>query len=400
MTRSVDFLVIGHGLAGAFVAWFLEKAGCSMLIIDDCDPSGASSVSAGLFNPLMPRKLALSRGADLQIPFLKLVIGEMESELGSRYLHPTEILYVFADDNERRTWIQAAREARPGFPAFFDPAVIEPGGLLETGIRAEHGAGRVVGAGYVDAAALLADRRASLEGRGLLVRRRVEPTDLTYDTAGARWASGGVAAGGVIFCEGFAVRLNPFFRALPIVPVKGEILTARARDAGTPVALTSGDGRSDVAAPPVGPSNAESPGAGASNAESSVVDERRIITNREYIVPTGGNTVRIGSTWHQDVADRTATAEARRRLLSAAARLVTWRFEVVEHLAGVRPRVRDGHPVVGTHPDRPNIAILNGLGSRGVMLAPYWAQRLVGSLVADDTIPFEASVRRFEERFR
>jgi glycine/D-amino acid oxidase-like deaminating enzyme len=48
-------------------------------------------------------------------------------------------------------------------------------------------------------------------------------------------------------------------------------------------------------------------------------------------------------------------------------------FEIVEHFAGVRPTVKDRRPLLGTHPKHKNFHILNGLGTRGVMLAPAMA---------------------------
>ena len=51
-------------------------------------------------------------------------------------------------------------------------------------------------------------------------------------------------------------------------------------------------------------------------------------------------------------------------------------FEVIEHFAGVRPTVNDRKPLLGRHPIYSNLYILNGLGTRGVLLGPSMAKDL------------------------
>ena len=48
-----------------------------------------------------------------------------------------------------------------------------------------------------------------------------------------------------------------------------------------------------------------------------------------------------------------------------------------EHKAGVRPTMKDYEPVVGCHPDHPDVFVINGLGSKGVLRAPTIATELL-----------------------
>jgi glycine oxidase len=62
-------------------------------------------------------------------------------------------------------------------------------------------------------------------------------------------------------------------------------------------------------------------------------------------------------------------------------------FEVVGQAAGVRPVIRaDNRPVVGSHPLERRVAILNGLGSKGVLQAPFAARQLVAYLERGERI--------------
>ena len=68
---------------------------------------------------------------------------------------------------------------------------------------------------------------------------------------------------------------------------------------------------------------------------------------------------------------------------------------MVQHEAGVRPSSNDRRPILGAHPQQKNIYIFNGLGAKGVMLAPYFAQQLGANITAGKAIDKEASVERY-----
>jgi len=68
---------------------------------------------------------------------------------------------------------------------------------------------------------------------------------------------------------------------------------------------------------------------------------------------------------------------------------------VIEHVAGIRPTVKDRRPLVGRHPEYSNIYVLNGLGTRGVMIAPYVAQELYNYIQHDIPLDPEIDIKRF-----
>ncbi len=82
-------------------------------------------------------------------------------------------------------------------------------------------------------------------------------------------------------------------------------------------------------------------------------------------------------------------------LISKLKTFINCDVEVVEHVVAIRPTVVDRRPVVGTHLDFKNIHILNGLGSRGVMIAPYVSQKLFNSIENNTPLDSEIDVSRF-----
>ena len=62
-----DFVVVGHGLAGAALAWQLRARGVRVLVVDPDRPATASRVAGGLVSPVAgPRMAAVPRWEDLR----------------------------------------------------------------------------------------------------------------------------------------------------------------------------------------------------------------------------------------------------------------------------------------------------------------------------------------------
>jgi glycine/D-amino acid oxidase-like deaminating enzyme len=72
-------------------------------------------------------------------------------------------------------------------------------------------------------------------------------------------------------------------------------------------------------------------------------------------------------------------------------------FETVEHLAAVRPANMERRPFVGLHPISSSVGILNGMGTKGCSLAPYFAKQLTDHLVDQTPILPLADVQRFSK---
>ena len=98
-----------------------------------------------------------------------------------------------------------------------------------------------------------------------------------------------------------------------------------------------------------------------------------IINTSVFILPLSDSIYKVGATYHWNDKTNTPTEEGKQELLDKIKEILTCDFEIIEHFAGVRPTVNDRRPLIGTHNQHKNIHILNGLGTRGVMLAPSMA---------------------------
>jgi glycine oxidase len=103
-------------------------------------------------------------------------------------------------------------------------------------------------------------------------------------------------------------------------------------------------------------------------------NDRMLIGGGGWLVPTGGDTFRVGSTYVWDRLDAEPTEEGRAKVKKIARLLGGDDFEVIAHEAGVRPIVRKSQPVIGPLED--GRVVFNGLGSKGSLYAPGVAARL------------------------
>jgi glycine/D-amino acid oxidase-like deaminating enzyme len=138
----------------------------------------------------------------------------------------------------------------------------------------------------------------------------------------------------IIFCEGINALNNPFFR-VPFLPAKGEIITIEAD-----------------------------------------MQIQHIINKKIFILPVGNNLFKAGATYNWTDQSVSPTVEARNFLTHQLDTILKIPYQVVDHKAAVRPTVRDRRPITGLHPEYKQLAILNGLGTKGCLLAPLLAFRL------------------------
>ena len=70
-------------------------------------------------------------------------------------------------------------------------------------------------------------------------------------------------------------------------------------------------------------------------------------------------------------------------------------YKVIEQKAGIRPTVKDRRPMLGAHPVHQNLFVFNGMGTRGIILAPYFAAQLSDLILKGIPIDTEVDIKRF-----
>lgn len=321
-----DILIVGQGLAGSLLGWALERAGIDFAIADAGPERAASSVAAGLINPITGRRLVKSWGVDTLLPQAAQMYREIGDELGVPLWHPLRVHRLFADDRERAAFA-AKRSTGELAPYAYDGD--DAGFWIELAAR-------------VDLRQLVSAVRLHWESQG----RLREPADMTKAVRQHEL---------VIDCRGVEGTGWEPFAFVPWAYSKGELLE---------LAVTG-------LAPDV------------------------VINRRHWVAPFGAGRAWVGATHEPGVVDPTPTANARVALEASARELLPQSFTVIGHRAGIRVNLPDKLPVVGRHPVQPGLGVLNGLGAKGALYAPWLAQQWVAHLRDGVAFAPEVDVRRF-----
>ena len=106
----VDFLIVGQGIAGSVLALQLLKHGQQILVINNRKKNIASSVAAGIYNPITGKEMIKTWLAEALFPYLAAFYREAAQILGAQFLHPMPIFRPFLTCQERTKWLNTVKK--------------------------------------------------------------------------------------------------------------------------------------------------------------------------------------------------------------------------------------------------------------------------------------------------
>ncbi len=346
----IDYLIVGAGLAGiAFAETALQNQKTIQVI--DSDMQNASKVAGGLYNPVILKRFTPVWKADEQLQLLDDFYTTIEAKLNTQFDFKIPILRKFFSVEEQNNWFIASDKI--GLSPFLSLKLIT---TKFEGIDSPFDYGKVNHTGYVDVAALLDSYKSYLNDKQLLLKEvfshhaiKINGTSIQYKNIEAKH---------IVFAEGFSMTSNPFFSDLPLDGAKGELLLIKAPNL-----------KLDV-----------------------------IINTSIFMLPLGNDIFKVGSTYNWTDKSNAPTQEGKQELLDKLQEILTCDFEVISHYAGIRPTVKDRKPLVGTHSVYERVHVLNGLGSRGVMLGPAMAKELFENIELGTPLSPEVNINRFYKK--
>ncbi len=349
--QHFHYIIVGQGIAGTLLAHHLWQAGQRVLVIDNQHHGASSAAAAGIINPITGRRYVKSWRMEALLPAAQRTYEALEVLLGISCYHPRRVLRTMSNAKELNDWL--LRSADPGYAQYIlDEADI---GAYREKINPAFGYGEVQHGAQVNLPLLINHYANWLKTEERLHAKVFNFNDLEFLPQGVRYEN--IRADRLIFCEGAAMKKNPFFNYLPMRGDKGEALLVRI------------------------------PGAGF----------EKILKQRLFIVPLGTDDhYWIGATYHPNYTDELPSEASKSWLLTQLQQLLRVPFEVVEHLAAVRPTVRDRRPLIGLHPQWTQVGIFNGLGTKGASLGPFWAAHFTEFLLHGTELDAEVDIRRFD----
>lgn len=331
-----QFLIIGQGLAGTALAWQLLERGAKVWIVDRNENSTSSRVAAGLVTPVTGMRLNASWRYETLYPEAHAFYRKYEIKLGGRFYYEVPVVRLLRDEKAATLWNKRRLQAdvlpwlSEGPEPLVNPSVF----------NAPYGGFQQKHCGWLDTAAWLEASRRHFETEGRWMEGDVRPEELVVEDKGVAWQ--GRRFNAAIFCTGWEVAQHPWFNWVPFQSARGSVLTVEADTRG----------------------------------------EGRIINRGCWLLPRQDGTLRAGPTYELNFnsPDRPGT-EALAGLEKKLSTLLKIPFRITGCQTGVRPIIQDKQVLMGCHPARPRIAFLNGLGSKGVLRAPWAARQLAERLL-------------------
>jgi glycine/D-amino acid oxidase-like deaminating enzyme len=347
--RNIDFLIVGQGLAGSALAMKCCERRYKILVFDDPSQNHSSRVAAGLFNPVTGKYMTKTWLADLIFPTLFEYYTAVEGLTRRRFFNPIPIYRPFAGIEEQNEWM--GRSAAASYDAFVSNISQAP--AFKGKINEPFGGVTLKQSGYLDTRAYLEAVRTYLEDRGAYRAQKFDGEKLEVRDDWVQY--GDISAKKIIFCQGVQNATNRWFNTCPVEPLKGEMIQVQC---------------------------------------ALPMD---VIFNRGVFMVPGPNSSdwRVGATYNREDHEPQVTASARDELTRKLDDLVRVPFSVTGQYWGVRPTTPDRRPVIGSHPNLRSMVIFNGLGTKGVSLAPYFSEILIRWLEGRGAIGKEADISRF-----
>lgn len=345
--KEVDYIIVGCGLASIAFCEQLRAHNKSFVVFDN-NSQKSSIVAAGLYNPVILKRFSEVWKAKEQLEIAELVYSTIEKDFNIKIDYKLKVLRRFTSIEEQNLWFAAMD--KPSLEPYLSPQLVK-----ETNIHvdAPYGFGAVLQSGRLDTEKLITSYKLFLQEQDSLnevefvyEHLKLKPESIQYENLLAKH---------IVFAEGFGVKQNPFFNTIPLNGTKGEVLTIKARDLKIEDAIKSA----------------------------------------VFIIPIGNDLYTVGATYNWDDKTNVPTEAGKNELLTKLKSFIKCDIEVVKHVAGIRPTVKDRRPLVGRHLEYSNLYVLNGLGTRGVMIAPYVAEKLYKLIENNEALDAEIDVSRF-----
>lgn len=345
---KVDYIIVGLGLAGLAFAEKLIQANKSFVVFED-NSQTSSLVAGGVYNPVILKRFTPVWNAKSQLekalPFYK----SLEQKLSIQLDYQFSTKKIFKSIEDQNNWFIASD--KPVLADFMNPNISHE---EIHGIKGDYGSGEVLSTGRIDTLTLVNAYREYLKNFKCIQFEKFEHEKIVLlKEEGVHYKN--IQAKKIVFCEGYGIKQNPFFNELPLQEAKGELLIIHAPDLNIDF----------------------------------------LVKSTLFILPLGDDVYKVGATFNWKDKTSVPSEEGKKELIEKLEKVLSVPYKVIDQSAGIRPTVKDRRPLVGVHPKHKELLVLNGLGTRGVMIAPSMADELYQHSEFGNVLDTEINSNRF-----
>ncbi len=327
--QQTEILIIGQGIAGSLTAFMLHQQGVDFKVMDAGYENAASRVAAGMFTPISGKRKTLNAEMIQQIPFAIEVYKQIEKLLGKKILHLQNVYYVPDTIEEKQDLSLKTTNAN------FSQYVLSNQASIQA-IKQELGAFQITNSGWLDCALFTSSFKDWLKQKDALIEEAFDYIAVKITRDKIQYKD--IECKRLIFCEGYHAADNPFIQEGTIIPCKGDMLTIEYKNC---------------------------------------TEDFIIKKNAAYLISLGNNKYKGGSTykWHNN--DKTLYQPDKDEIVNKLNAMLENEYSIVLHQSAIRPTTKNRQVVAIQHSSYPNLFILNGLGTKGVIQGPYYAKQII-----------------------
>jgi len=341
---KVDYIILGQGLAGSWLAHELIKRNSTVVVINQSTENAASMKAAGLYNPITGRKMIKTWRADDLFESLEKEYEALEDSLNSKFLHKKAIYRPFRNPEDQNDW--QGRQGDGEFKDYIEKVYNDS--LDIENVQDPYGGILLRNSGYVDIPLMLKSFKKYLINKGTYYEEVFESSKVRFEENHVSYRNW--EASKLISCEG--PKTLEFWSELPFKLVRGDIMDIQCN-----------------------------------------LKSEYIINQGVFMIPKN-DFITVGSTYDHKVLSYIPQPLGIQALEERLAKIFTGDYRILNRRAGIRPATRDRRPFIGFHKKIKSLAIFNGMGAKGVSLSPYFAKHFVDVLEGKCELDEEVDVQR------
>ena len=361
MERSTDVIIVGGGIVGCAIAYFLRKQGVGVIVLERGEIGGqASSAAAGLLAPIRPLsgkdpfKLLQLEG----IARLAALIPELESASGmSVDYSQTGTLRILPPEKIAPTlsWVEEWRRGGFHIEVLAPEQIYAREPLLLPGLQ---GAVTIAEEAQVSPVQLVRAYSRAASNLGALLYVDTEVIALDGNDVGNRVVGVRTARGELFTCNRLVLALGAWSAIagtwlgipVPIRPVRGELVAVRQTT------------------PPI----------------RHMIFDEGLLDEDIYLAPKPNGTVIVGASKADVGFDTSVSVGGVLHMLDVATRLIpALASSSIDRMwAGLRPKTPTSRPILGPVPGWENVTVASGHGGFGVTLSAITGETIAHVVVS------------------